>query len=153
MQNLSCNTLCPLSLFTSKRKKRIISLNMLLDRVLLNIGQHQVVSYKLSTDRPLNPKIPPAITNPINLSSSSSVTSQFILPETQRASVTVNFLMFLTIASSNKTRKDDSGLLLMIPLVANAVGPGLKLNMFCCFKRPRCTWKWPKLVKLFRLLQ
>ena len=75
----------------------------------------------------------------IHWSSSLSVISQFILSETRWALVTVDFLMFLTIASSNKTRKDGSGLLSMILLVANAVGPGLKIIMFCCCKRPHCS--------------
>ena len=70
----------------------------------------QVVSHKLSTGRPLCPKIPVAITSPINFSSSSSVIFQFIQPETRWALATVHFLIFLSIASSNKTRNDDSGL-------------------------------------------
>ena len=70
----------------------------------------QVASYKLSTGRPLCPKIPLAITSPINLSSSSSVIFQFILKQTRWALAAVHFIIFLSIASSNKTRNDDSGL-------------------------------------------
>ena len=105
-QNLSYITLCRLSLFTSRCKKRIISLNLLLERVPLKIRHPQVVSHKLSTGRPLCHKIL-AITISINLSTLSIVTFQFILPETLWASVTVEFLMFLTVALPNKTQKGD----------------------------------------------
>ena len=119
---------------------RIISSNLCLGRVLLNIGNAQVDCHKLSTGKSLCPKIPLAITSPINLSSSSSVTSQFILSEMQRVPTTVHFLMFLSIASSNKMQKDDSGQLSIILSVANADGPGLRLSMFCYCKCPSCEW-------------
>ena len=124
----------------SKLKNRIISLNLCLDRVLLNIGNAQVDCHKLSTDKSLCSKIPLAIISPINLSSSSSVTPQFILFKMQRFSTTVHFLIFLSIASSNKMRKDDSRQLSIILPVANADGPGLKLSRFCYCKRPSCAW-------------
>ena len=41
-------------------------------------------------------------------------------------------------------RSDDSGLILVILLVVNKVGPGLKLSLFCCYKRPVCTWEIAK---------
>ena len=119
---------------------RIISLNLCLDRVLLDIGNAQVDCHKLSTGKSLCPKIPLAIISQINLSSSSSVTSQFLLPEMQRVSTTVHFLIFLSIALSNNMRKDDSGQLSIILLFANADGPGLKLSVFCYCKRPSCAW-------------
>ena len=128
----------------SKRKNRIISLNLCLDRGLLNIGNHQFDSHKLSTGKSLCRRIPLPKTSPINSTSSSNVTFQFILSVMRLASATVHFLIFLSIASSNKTRKHDSGLLSIILLVANAVGPGLMLSMFCCCKRPRCTWEGAK---------
>ena len=78
---------------------------------------------QLSTGRPLCPKIPLAITSPIDLSSSSSVIFQFILPETRWALATVHFFIFLSIASSNKTRNDNSGLTVFS-------------NSACC----KCNW-------------
>ena len=112
--------------------------------VLLNIGYAQVDCHKLFTGKSLCPKTPLAITSLINLSSLSSVTSQFILSELQRVSITVHFLLFLSNASSNKMRKGDSRQLSIILPVANADGPGLKLSMCCYCKRPSCAWRVAK---------
>ena len=131
-QDLSSTTRCLLSLLMSNYKNRMISLNLFLDRVLLNIRHPQELSHKLSNGKTFSPKIPLAIISPINLSNSLRVTSQFLPPKTRWASATVHFFILLSIASSNKTQKDDSGLLSMILLVAYEVGPGLKFSMFCC---------------------
>ena len=61
--------------------------------------------------------------------------------------------MFLSIASSNKTQKDDSGVFSLILVVANAVGPGLMLSAFCCCNTHIVHGKQPKLARLFRLFQ
>jgi len=71
----------------------------------------------------------------------SSVTSQFVPPETRCASATVNVRKVLSIASQTKTRKDENGLLSMILLEANDVGPGMKFTMFHCCKSRRWTWE------------
>ena len=42
------------------------------------------------------------------------------------------------------TPKDESELLSIVLLVANAVGPGLKLSMLFFYKRPLYTWERAK---------
>ena len=126
---------------------------MCLERVLLNIGNPHVDSHQLSTDKSFCPKIPLTRTSSINLSNSSIVTFQFILSKISRVSATAHFHIFLSNAPSNEMRKDATELQSIILLVANEVEPGLKLSMFCCCNRPRCTLEVTKASNLFCLFQ
>jgi len=43
-----------------------------------------------------------------------------------------NFLIFLSIASQKAMREDDDGLLSLIRLLINDIGPGLAFMKLCC---------------------
>ena len=141
-QNLSSTSWCLLSVFMSNRTNLIISMNLFLERVLLNIGHSQDVFHRLEQGRPLCPNTPLVIIRPINLSSSRSVIFQLTSPVTRWASEIVHFWIFRSIASLNIIRKEEDGLPSITWFVANAVGPGLTFTTICCCKRsPLCTWK------------